>query len=90
MTAPAPPSDLSRRKLTILEIAEGVAVERFFDASYDPMFFDRGRGGRWNAPDGGYGVLYVAADLRGAFAETFLREPGERCFRSIWSLARRA
>ena len=76
MKAPAPPSDLSRRKLTILEIAEGVAVERLSEASYDPIFFDRGRGGGWNAPDVAYGVLYVAADLRGASAETFLREPG--------------
>lgn len=76
MTAPPPPSDLPRRKLTILEIAEGVAVERLFEASYEPIFFDKGRGGRWNAPDGAYGVLYVAADMRGAFAETFLREPG--------------
>ena len=29
-----------------------------------------------NAPDGSYGVLYAAADLSGAFAETFLRTPG--------------
>lgn len=32
--------------------------------------------GRLNAPDGSYGVLYTAHSRRGAFAETFLREPG--------------
>lgn len=30
-----------------------------------------------NAPDGSYGVLYSAQSLRGAFAETFLRQPGK-------------
>jgi hypothetical protein len=42
----------------------------------DPLYFDRGAGGRLNAPDGSYGVLYAAAEPRGAFAETLLREPG--------------
>ena len=32
--------------------------------------------GRLNAPDGSYGVLYVAQKPFGAFAETFLRTPG--------------
>jgi hypothetical protein len=39
------------------------------------LFLDRGVGGRLNAPDGKYGVLYVARSPAGAFAETFLREP---------------
>jgi hypothetical protein len=51
-------------------------VERFFAAERDPIHFDRSRSGRFNAPDGSYGVLYTSATLRGAFAETFLREPG--------------
>jgi len=32
--------------------------------------------GRFNAPDGSYGVLYAAKEPAGAFAETFLRTPG--------------
>lgn len=32
--------------------------------------------GRLNAPDGSYGVLYAAKNVQGAFAETFLRNPG--------------
>jgi hypothetical protein len=51
-------------------------VHRFHDAGRAPLFFDRSVGGRLNAPDGKYGVLYVARSLAGAFAETFLREPG--------------
>lgn len=42
------------------------------------MFFDLGQGGRLNAPDGAYGVLYAAADAHGAFADTFLRQPGRQ------------
>ncbi|WP_244635274.1 RES family NAD+ phosphorylase [Methylosinus sp. C49] len=43
---------------------------------FDSIHFDRSRDGRLNAPDASYGVLYVAENLRGAFAETFLRAPG--------------
>lgn len=81
MSAPLPPANLSSRVPEIIPLAQGVIVERFFTkgdskTAYDPMYFDRTRKGRWNAPDGSYGVLYTAAQLRGAFAETFLREPG--------------
>jgi hypothetical protein len=44
--------------------------------SPDPIFFDRSQEGRLNAPDGSYGVLYIARGAEGAFAETFLRRPG--------------
>ena len=40
------------------------------------MHFDRGVGGRLNAPDGSFGTVYLAQTSRGAFAETFLRQPG--------------
>ena len=76
MTAPLPPSDLHDRTPVTLELAEGSIVHRFHDGAYGPIFFDRGRKGRLNAPDGSYGVLYAAERPEGAFAETFLREPG--------------
>jgi hypothetical protein len=57
-------------------LAVGESVHRFYTAKYEPLFFDRGLGGRLNAPNGKYGVLYAAESLAGAFAETFLREPG--------------
>lgn len=51
-------------------------LHRFYTARHEPVFFDRGRDGRLNAPDGTYGVLYTARTRAGAFAETFLRTPG--------------
>ena len=76
MTTPLPPPDLASRALEFLDLPAGAVVERFYSNDFAPLHFDRGRLGRMNAPDGGYGVLYAAADLRGAFAETFLRTPG--------------
>ncbi|MGO8800973.1 MAG: RES family NAD+ phosphorylase [Roseiarcus sp.] len=76
MTAPGPPADLARRNPLFAHLAVGEFVHRFHTAKYEPPFFDRGLGGRLNAPNGKYGVLYTAKSLAGAFAETFLREPG--------------
>lgn len=50
-------------------------LHRFHDGAFGPVYFDRGLGGRLNAPDGGYGVLYVARAVEGAFAESFRRNP---------------
>ncbi|MCM5554148.1 RES family NAD+ phosphorylase [Pleomorphomonas sp. NRKKF1] len=41
------------------------------------MFHDRTNAGRFNAPDGSYGVLYAAETVDGAFAEVFLQSPGQ-------------
>lgn len=76
MTAPQPPADLARRAPVLVELPAGALLHRFHTAAHDPVFFDRSLAGRFNAPDGSYGVLYAAASLTGAFAETFLREPG--------------
>lgn len=57
---------------------KGAILERFFTIGFDPIYFDRGKDGRLNAPDGSYGVLYAAGQVRGAFAETFLRTTGRR------------
>jgi len=78
VTAPAPPPDLAGRKPRLLELAKGTVIHRFYNKVQPPIDFDRGTGGRLNAPDGGYGVLYAAETDRGAFAETFLRSPGSR------------
>ncbi len=51
-------------------------LHRFYNRKFDPIFFDTSLNGRLNAPDAGYGVLYTAREVAGAFAETFLREPG--------------
>ena len=76
MSAPLPPADLAGRLPDLISVPAGTAVHRFYTARYESVFFDRSRDGRLNAPDGSYGVLYVARGLEGAFAETFLRRPG--------------
>ena len=76
MSAPSPPGDLAARDLLVVELPAATILHRFYSAAYEPIHFDRGDGGRLNAPDGSYGVLYAAASRAGAFAETFLRRPG--------------
>jgi len=61
-----------------LTFEAGTILERFYNRGRDPIYFDPSRSGRLNAPDGAYGALYASHDLRGAFAETFLRTPGRR------------
>ena len=60
----------------VVELAPGEVLHRFFTARLDPVFFDRSRDGRLNAPNGEYGVFYAAKTVEGAFAETFMRTPG--------------
>lgn len=76
MTAPRAPADLAARRPRLTRLRRGAILHRFYSAAYAPVFFDRSRLGRLNAPDASYGVLYAAREAYGAFAETFLREPG--------------
>ncbi|MCZ4093270.1 hypothetical protein [Sinorhizobium psoraleae] len=76
MTAPLPPTDLDSREPLLLEIPSGATLHRFYTAAYDPIFFDKSKLGRFNSPDGSFGVLSTAGNTAGAFAETFLRTPG--------------
>ena len=73
---PMPPPDFDRRRPATRTLAEGTALHRFFSQRYEPVHFDRSRDGRFNARDATFGVLYLAEAREGAFAETFLREPG--------------
>ena len=74
---PIPPADLSLRSPVTEVIAAGTTLYRFFRNGYGSTYFATDRGGRLNAPDASYGVLYTAQSLNGAFAETFLRDPGQ-------------
>jgi hypothetical protein len=78
VSGPLPPTDLDRRTPRWLDLPAGTIVFRFYEAEYDPIYFDPSLFGRLNAPDGAYGVLYTAREESGAFAETFLRTPGRR------------
>lgn len=74
--SPFPPPDLAKRKPLEVMLQPTDMLHRFFSSSHDPIYFDRSLDGRLNAPDAGYGVLYAAQAAHGAFAETFLRNPG--------------
>lgn len=76
MSPPSPPGDFRTRALPIVEIQAGTMLFRFYRLANKPIHYDPGTGGRLNAPDGSYGVLYCAETPSGAFAEIFLREPG--------------
>lgn len=78
MSAPLPPTNLASRDPELVTLTAGTTVHRFYTSGYEPIFFDTALGGRLNAPDGSYGVLYCARETSGAFAETFLRTPGRR------------
>ena len=76
MSGPSPPPNLNRRKPRRLDLPSGTILHRFYRLEFEPIHFDPSRRGRFNAPDGSYGVFYGAKTIDGAFAETFLREPG--------------
>ena len=72
----------------MLELPTGTELHRFYKAAYEPIYFDPSLSGRLNAPDGSYGVLYAAEARSGAFAETFLREPGRTLLAADFVAAR--
>jgi hypothetical protein len=73
---PWPPADLHCVRLAFSTLKPGTRLHRFHARAFHPIYFDRSLMGRLNAPDGSYGVLYTAKHRLGAFAETFLRQPG--------------
>ena len=83
MSGPPPPSDLASRTPHLIYLDRGSILHRFYTRTdgtrtFDPIFYDPSLRGRFNSPDGNYGVLYTAKQLNGAFAETFLRTSGRR------------
>lgn len=71
---PEPPTNLHRRPLSIAEFQQ--AWSRIYQCRYDLLHFDRTGRSRFDAPEGQYGVLYVAGDERCAFVETFGQSTG--------------
>jgi hypothetical protein len=72
---PSPPADLAERELPLVTLA-GRAPTLYrshrLDRPYSPVAFNfRPVADRFNAPNGEYGVLYLAADPFAAFIETF-------------------
>jgi hypothetical protein len=78
VTGPLPPANIATRTPRLVRIKAGATLHRFFTRAFEPIHFDRNADGRLNAPDASYGVLYAAETMNGAFAETFLRQPGRQ------------
>jgi hypothetical protein len=71
---PDPPLDLHLRPLPIREMTSPwIRIHR---RHYGPIYFGRTGDGRFDAPAGQYGILYVASDAHGAFIETLGHETG--------------
>lgn len=64
-------------RLTVLDA--GASLVRIYRTQHDPLWFGPGPDEpptyRFDAPDGSYGVCYLAHEPAGAFVETFLRDP---------------
>jgi hypothetical protein len=77
--APHPPDWLDDISLPIDEIEAGQVLHRVHRSSRDPIFFGPGRDvsptSRFDSAGGWFGVLYAGLTLRGALAETLLRNP---------------
>lgn len=71
---PLPPRDLSIRALPLDFLPKGTVFHRIHAAAKSAIYFDKGDGGRFNAPDGSFGTMYAANATDGAFAEVFLRD----------------
>ncbi len=73
---PAPPADLDQRNLPIDSVVAGSEFFRIHQRNYAPLYFGREAIYRFDDPTRQFGVCYTAHDLKGAFAETCLREVG--------------
>ncbi|HEU0015901.1 MAG TPA: RES family NAD+ phosphorylase [Longimicrobium sp.] len=77
---PLPPDDFAERHLELETLPAGTILNRIHPRGLAALFFGPPPGSpprhRWDAPDGGYGVCYLAEQAFVAFAETFLRPPG--------------
>ena len=80
---PPPPHGLAERKLPVREVAG--PLYRFHSEGHPALHFGRTLLGRFDAPDGGFGVLYAATDVHAAFAETFRTA---QMFRQVRSTAK--
>ena len=71
---PSPPTDLVDRSLPLVEV--GSPWFRCHRRGREPIHFGRSGRGRYDDPEGTFGVLYVGLSARAAFVEVFGRELG--------------
>lgn len=84
---PEPPEDLAARSLPLLRLRG--PFYRIHRKRRDALHFGARCLNRFDDPEGDYGVLYVAADIFGAFVETAGHRTGVRHVEPSW-LADRA
>lgn len=73
---PEPPPDLASRDLPLIQIKD--LWFRIHKSQYSPLYYGSSGRNRFDAPSQEYGVMYVAADVCGAFIETFGAATGIR------------
>jgi hypothetical protein len=73
---PDPPTDLGSRNPLIYETSQRWI--RIYRTDREPLFFGRTRRNRFDAPNGEYGVLYLAENEDCAFIETFGQSTGNK------------
>jgi hypothetical protein len=77
---PLPPRDLKKRPLPVHVVPAMTNLYRVHPANRAALFYGPLPGqpprGRWDSPDGKFGVCYMAEQSYAAFAECFLRNPG--------------
>lgn len=75
---PLPPANFASRPLRTTTLSVGEILYRIHRADRGPLYFGRAKDPeqrqRWDAPDGGYGVCYLAREESTAFVETLLRD----------------
>lgn len=68
-----PPADLNDREPLIHLASPADFWYRSYRIANSPIFFGRRRSGRWDSPDGDFGVLYLGGDEYCAFMESIGR-----------------
>jgi hypothetical protein len=71
-----PGAAFAARKLPVEIVKSGTAFLRLHRLEQGAIHFGRSGENRFDDPQGGFGVCYVARNLEGAFAETCLRDVG--------------
>ncbi|MGH2458258.1 MAG: RES family NAD+ phosphorylase [Chloroflexota bacterium] len=71
---PDPPADLAQRQLPLVQISSDTPFFRIHAVDQGALHFSHSGIGRFDAPGGEYGIVYLGRDFHCAFIETFGRD----------------